>query len=339
MRGALLGVGRVAVNGHIPGWKRRREIELAAAADCRDSSREAFLGLFPSARWYSDPEELLARERLDFVDICTPPDTHGRLIRASLERSCHVLCEKPLVVKAGDLGPLAALAATRDRTLVTVHNWLHAPALAKLSALLREGAIGRPRRCRWETLRTEPAGASGDSGNWRMDPARAGGGVLLDHGWHAVSAVNSWLGKPRTVWARLTTERHRDFAVEDTAILEIDYGSSSAEIRLTWAANERANRIEVEGDDGVLRLDGGTIRLETERAAARERGWDFPPLTEGSHHPDWFDGVIEDFLSEVADTSRRGKNLDEAALCVTVLSLAQQSSHRNEVLPVPDLGR
>ena len=339
MRGALLGVGRVAVHGHLPGWSRRSGIELRAAADSRNDGREAVLAAFPSARWYPDPEELLARESLDFVDICTPPDAHARLIRASLERSCHVLCEKPLVLKAGDLGPLAALAATREKALVTVHNWLHAPAIVKMSALLRDGVIGLPRRCRWETLRTEPAGASGESGNWRTNPATSGGGVLLDHGWHAVSVVNSWLGKPRYVWARLTTRRHNAFPVEDTAIVEVDYGSSSAEIRLTWAANERANRVEIEGEDGILSLDGGSIRLQTERAATAERCWDLQPLTEGSHHPDWFDGVIEDFFAEITDVSRRGRSLDEAGLCVTVLSLAQQSSRLNEVLPAPDLER
>jgi len=339
MRGALLGVGRVAVYGHLPGWQRRAGIALVAAADSRNDGREPFLAAFPSARWYSDPEELLAREPLDFVDICTPPDSHARLIRASLERSCHVLCEKPLVVKAGDLGPLAALAATREKALVTVHNWLHAPAIAKMSALLRDGAVGPPQRCRWETIRTEPAGGSGDPGNWRTNPATAGGGVLLDHGWHAVSSVNSWLGKPRSVWARLTTRRHHAFPVEDTALVEIDYGSSSAEIRLTWAADERANRIEIEGENGTLKLDGGNIRLEAEGAATGERSWDFPPLTEGSYHPDWFDGVIEEFVAEMGNASVRGKNLDEAALCVTVLSLAQQSSRLSEVVPAPDLQR
>jgi predicted dehydrogenase len=339
MRGALLGVGRVAVHGHLPGWCRRSGIELTAFADSRNDGREAALAAFPSARWYSDPEELLDRESLEFVDICTPPDSHSRLIRASLERSRHVLCEKPLVVKAGDLGPLAALAATRGCTLVTVHNWLHAPALAKMSSLLRDGAIGAPRRCSWETLRTEPAGVSFGSSNWRTNPASAGGGVLLDHGWHAVSLVNSWLGKPRSVWARLTTRRHHAFAVEDTAIVEIDYGSSSAEIRLTWAANERANRVEIAGDDGILRLDGGNVRLETERKPISERSWDLPALTDGSHHPDWFDGVIDEFVAEIGDVSLRGRNLDQAALCITVLSLAQQSSRLNEVLPVPDLDR
>jgi predicted dehydrogenase len=339
MRGALLGVGRVAVHGHLPGWKNRPDVTLVAAADSRSEGREAFLAAFPAARWYSSPDELLSTEKIDFVDICTPPDSHVKLIRSALDRSCHVLCEKPLVVKAGDLGPLAALAATRQRALVTVHNWTYAPTLAKVTELVRAGAIGSLRRCRWQTLRTAPASASAsaDGRNWRTDAARAGGGILVDHGWHAFYVVSSWLGRPRFVRAQLTTRRHGSFSTEDTALIDLDYEYSSAEIFLTWAADERANRVEVEGTRGSLRIDGGTISLETAQAAPGQLLWEMPSLADSSHHSDWFGGVIDGFLAEVGDTSARGRSLDEAALCVTLVSLAQESSRLGEALRLPEI--
>jgi len=334
MRGALLGVGRVALHGHVPGWRERSDVKIVAAADSRSDGREAFQAAFPEARWYAAAADLLGNEKIDFVDICTPPDTHAGLIRAALERSSHVLCEKPLVLRAGDLGPLAALAATRQRALVTVHNWSHAPALAKLTELVRAGAVGIVRRCRWQTLRTEPAAASGDGDNWRVDPARSGGGILVDHGWHAFYVVNSWLGRPRYVRAQLTTRRHHSFPTEDTALIDLDYETTSAEIFLTWAADERANRVEIEGTQGTLRLEGGRVSLETDGAPQL---WELPSLAAGSHHPEWFRGVIESFFGEVESTAARGRSLDEAALCVTLVSLAQESSRLGEALQLPEL--
>jgi predicted dehydrogenase len=334
MRGALLGVGRVALHGHVPGWRERDDVKIVAAADSRSDGREAFQTAFPEARWYPAATDLLGNEKIDFVDICTPPDTHAGLIRAALERSIHVLCEKPLVLRAGDLGPLAALAATRQRALVTVHNWSHAPAIAKLTELVRAGAVGIVRRCRWQTLRTEPAAASGDGDNWRVDPARSGGGILVDHGWHAFYVVNSWLGRPRYVRAQLTTRRHHSFPTEDTALIDLDYETTSAEIFLTWAADERANRVEIEGTQGTLRLEGGRVSLETGGAPQL---WELPSLAAGSHHPDWFRGVIESFFGEVESTAARGRSLDEAALCVTLVSLAQESSRLGEALQLPEL--
>jgi predicted dehydrogenase len=335
MRGALLGVGRVAIHGHLPGWRERGDVKIVAAADSRPDGRNAFQRAFPQARWYDAASELLRGEKIDFVDICTPPDTHAGLIRSSLERSLHVLCEKPLVLRAGELGPLAALAATRQRALVAVHNWQHAPALAKLTELVRSGAAGSIRRCRWQTLRTEPAASAAAADNWRVDPARSGGGILVDHGWHAFYVVNSWLGRPRFVRAQLTTRRHHAYPAEDTAIIDLDYATSAAEIFLTWAADERANRVEIEGTAGVLRLDGGRVSLETSGAA--QQIWEFPSIAAGSHHSEWFRGVIDSFLTEVESVSARGRSLDEAALCVTLVSLAQQSSRLGEAFRLPDI--
>ena len=62
------------------------------------------------------------------------------------------------------------------------------------------------------------------------------------------------------------------------------------------------------------------------RVADRELGG--PPLTEGSHHPDWFSGVIDEFVGEIADPRARGRNLAQAAICVQVLALARESSRR-----------
>jgi predicted dehydrogenase len=336
MRGALLGVGRVALHGHVPEWRERSDAEIVAAADSRRDGRDAFLAAFPRARWYEAAGDLFENEKIDFVDICTPPDTHAWLIRSSLERSCHVLCEKPLVLRAGDLGPLAALAATRQRALVGVHNWSHAPALAKLTELIRTGAVGDVRRCRWQTLRTQPAAAADDRDNWRVDPARSGGGILVDHGWHAFYVVNSWLGRPRFVRAQLTKRRHHAFPTEDTALIDLDYETASAEIFLTWAADERANRVEIEGTRGALRLDGGRVSLDPGQSGAAQ-SWELPSIAAGSHHPEWFRGVIDAFFAEIKSTTARGRSLDEAALCVMLVSLAQESSRLGEAFRLPEI--
>jgi predicted dehydrogenase len=332
LRGAILGVGHVAVNGHLPGWKGRSDATIVAAADARTERRAVFLSSFPDARWYDSAEELLAGEELDFVDICTPPSSHAELCRAALERSAHVLCEKPLVLSPLELRGLPALASERDRTLFTVHNWKHAPAIAKLTELLRGGAIGDIRHCRWETLRDRPAAAEGEEGNWRVDPAQSGGGVLVDHGWHALYLVPSWLsGTPRLVAARLETKKHVEWPIEDTAMLTLVYPAASAEIFLTWAASARANRAELSGTKGKIFLEGGQIAIFPVDGSMPTGEWTFPSLAEGSHHPDWFGGVVDDFFAEIAEPGRRGRNLAEAALCANILALARESSARGGI--------
>ena len=329
LRGGLLGAGNVAVHGHLPAWQERPDVEIVAVADAREDRREAAAAEIPDARSYESAEELLEKETLDFVDICTPPATHARLVRAALERSLHVLCEKPLVVSPDELRGLPSLAADHERTLFTVHNWRYAPVLVRVGELVRSGAIGEVRHCRWETLRDRPAAAAAGMANWRVAPAAEGGGILVDHGWHALYVLQAWMPTtPRTVAARLSTRRHREHPVEDTVEMMIFHPSASSEIYLTWAADERANRMELSGTRGKLCLDGGRLALKDEDGVRTLEEWNFPSLTDGSHHPDWFGGVVAEFLNEIESPRSRGHNLAEAALCANVLSLAQESNRR-----------
>jgi len=323
----MIGVGHVARNAHLPGWAARPDVSLVAAADARPEGRPAFEAAFPGARWFDSPEELLAEGAPDFVDICTPPALHAPVASAALRAGCHVLCEKPLGISPDELAPLADLARRGERALVTVHNWAHAAALERITRLVCEGKLGKLRRVSWETLRTQPAAAAG-AGNWRGDPALSGGGILVDHGWHAFYVLARWLpGWPTALSARLETRRHTALPLEDTAEVRLDWGGADARIFLTWAADRRGNRVEIEGEKGRLVLDGGRVELfEDSRPAAV--AWDFPSIAEGSHHPEWFAGVIEDFLVEVRDSGARGRNLEEALLCASLLFRARESSLR-----------
>src|SRR5215831_1966304 len=156
LRGGIIGLGNVAVHGHLPGWLSRGDVEIAGATDVVPTRRTVAEEL-PAGRWYESAERLMDECDLHFVDICTPPSSHAPLIREALERELHVLCEKPLVSSPEELRALAGLAAARRRVLHTVHNWHHAAIVQQTLALLSEGAIGAVTGARWQTLRTRPA--------------------------------------------------------------------------------------------------------------------------------------------------------------------------------------
>ena len=82
LRGAIVGLGNVAVHAHLPAWSERQDIEIVAATDADPAKRAQLHVHLPSARWYDSADDLLEREAPDFVDICTPPGTHAELIRA-----------------------------------------------------------------------------------------------------------------------------------------------------------------------------------------------------------------------------------------------------------------
>ncbi|HEY7251459.1 MAG TPA: Gfo/Idh/MocA family oxidoreductase [Methylomirabilota bacterium] len=326
LRGAVIGLGNVAVNGHLPGWRERADCAIVAATDASPGRRDACRSALPEARWHDSVESLLASDDLDFVDICTPPSSHARLIEAALARSLHVLCEKPLVGSLAELDRLAALARAAGVAFHTVHNWHHAPLVRAADAAIRAGRIGAVREVVWQTLRTRPAVAANGDG-WRVDPEIGGGGVLTDHGWHVSYVIPRWVGaRPAAVSARLETRRHRRFAVEDTATVRLHFPDAVADIVLTWAAETRENHARVIGTAGRIEIEDDTLVLTADGRAERRRYP--PPLSDGSAHPDWFSAIADEFIARVRDRGAResSANLDEAAVCIAVEHGARESS-------------
>ena len=327
LRGALIGLGNVALHAHLPGWLSRRDVEIVAATDADPSRRGVCAQQLPGRRWYDTADGLLADAALQFVDVCTPPSSHARLIRGALSRGLHVLCEKPLVGSLDDLRSLTELAAAKGLVLHTVHNWHHAPIVAQTRALVASGAIGQVTGAAWHTLRTRPAAvAPGSEENWRVDPDIAGGGVLADHGWHVCYILHRWIGDmPIAVSARLETRRHTSFKVEDTATLRLRFPHAVADVLLTWASDRRGNWARLTGTDGTIEIEDDTLCLHGARGEER---WAFTSgLSDGSQHPDWFHAVADQFVARVTDTSTDETNVVEASLCVAVLALARES-HR-----------
>jgi predicted dehydrogenase len=322
LRGALIGFGNVAEKGHLPGWQSRTDATIVAATDALSERREPFLAACPEARWYDSFGALLSSEMLDFVDICTPPSSHAALSAQALSAGLNVLCEKPLVTRLADAERVAADAARTGRVVYSNHNWLKAPLCQKISGLIADGAIGRLRSLRWLTSRTEPAAAVDGRANWRVDPAIAGGGILFDHGWHALYCMLHWAGTPSAIAAILEKRRFHNWQLEDTATVNLDFTFATAEILLTWAGNQRVNTIDIEGDGGRISAAGARVVLKTRSA---EHQWSCPPsLSEGSHHRDWFVGVTEDFV--IAARAGGKGNIEEAVMCARLIGLAQRSS-------------
>ena len=334
LRGGFIGFGNVAAKGHLPGWQSLEGVQIVAATDTVASQGMSFLRACPGGRWHEGVDDLLSDKALDFVDICTPPSSHASLTKRALDSGLHVLCEKPLVTRLEDAQEVTSAAAATGCTVHVVHNWLKAPICERISALVDQGALGTVRTVRWQTLRREPAvTVTSDGTSWRADPVVAGGGILFDHGWHALYCVVRWLGLPRGLSARLEKRRFREWPIEDTATVTLDGEAGSAEIYLTWSADERANYITVVGEHGRVEAFDDVVVLNS---GDGERRWACPPpLSQGSHHRDWFIGVAKDFQRAVVGQAR--SNLDEAALCARLIDLAQRSSADGGVrLPLKD---
>lgn len=338
LKGGIIGFGNVAVNGHLPGWEALKDIHISAVTDILPSRKKECTRLLPDARFYNSVEEMLNSEQLDFIDLATPPSTHALLIKKCLERDLHVLCEKPLVTSSDDLVSITQLAKEKDRVLFTVHNWRFSPMVKTLFSFVRQGKIGKLKKITWQVFRTQPAVAVPLSGknhsnneipdNWRLNPEIAGGGILIDHGWHAFYIILELFGEtPTHIEGTLENRKYKDLLVEDTAIVSILFPEGKAEAMFTWSADERRNKVEVTGSHGSIVLENDYIVLAS---SSEKKKINFSQsISHGSHHPEWFESTANEFLTEIRKTSRKGENLYQAAVCLAMFESCQKSHRQN----------
>jgi predicted dehydrogenase len=318
LRGAIIGFGEVARHGHWPGYAKSREAKIVAVVDRTKERRKAARESLPGVATFATIEELAAGAEIGFVDICTPPALHGEPMFDALARGWNVLCEKPLLLDLVELEKARSLARESGRAVVPVHNWKYAPIVRRATGMLRSGAIGQLRGVEIETLRFQDcAVADPDHPNWRRDPAIAGGGVLMDHGWHAIYLTRHWFGE-EPLEIRATLHRPTPKEVEDEATLTLVFPSGHAKIFLTWKADVRRNTMRLIGGRGEIAIDDDTLRI-AEESIQFESG-----LSAGSHHADWFEAMLPDVIAGFHRPETAFESFDEAALCLSVIRRAYQ---------------
>lgn len=318
LRGAIIGFGGVAANGHLPAYLKSGEAKIVAVVDRTEERRRVAEKAAPGVAMFATIAELAAGAEIDFVDICTPPAFHGEPMLEALARGWDVLCEKPLLLEPVELARIRDLAREKGRSVVPVHNWKYAPIVRRATEALRSGAIGNLREIEIETLRIEDCAAVDPTDpNWRRNPAIAGGGILMDHGWHAIYLARHWFGEDPT---ETEAELHRvaPGGIEDEATLTLRFPRGVAKIFLTWRAEERRNTMRLRGDRGEIAIDEDTLRLGGENIRF-ESG-----LSAGSHHADWFEAMLPDILASFGNPEKARESFEEAALCLSVIRRAYQ---------------
>ena len=247
MRLGIIGLGR-AGSWHLENWRQVEGTTVVAACDPTAASRRKARELGLKA--YDDPGEMLAREKLDAVDIVTPPAHHAPIAVACLERGLHVLCEKPLATTVGAALRMLRTAGRVRRQLVLATKFRHVPDLDAARTLIAEGAIGEP-----VGFEIDFSSMVDMTRRWNAQRPLAGGGVIIDNGCHAFDVVAYLFGTVTRVLAT-RLKQVQDMGVEDSATLLVAAGKGLiGRIDLSWSlATGRATYVTVYGSNGTIEV-------------------------------------------------------------------------------------
>ncbi len=209
--------------------RRVRALEDSGDEDIAREVRNDIEGL----RLYSDYRELLDKERIDLIDICTPPNSHSFIAIDALRRGLNVMAEKPM--DSSWLDCIEVLEAVKESGKLYQHNenWIYEPLWYNARKIIDSGAIGEVVLMFLATAHSGPEFSS-----WFWTPEIGGGGALLDNGIHALTTSWFLVGfdrKPVRIKAaepyglatrmkkRIIAGRYQDVAVEDDAHILVEF--------------------------------------------------------------------------------------------------------------------
>jgi predicted dehydrogenase len=341
LRGALVGYGFIGALGHVPAYRQRRDVEVAAVADVCAARRQLAARELPGTAVYETAEALLAAEAggLDFVDVATPPCDHAAIAHRALDLGLHVLCEKPLATTLEDASALLEHAARARRVLFPCHNYKHAPVVKAVGEAVRSGRIGRVRSVTLETFRnTHAKGVPEWNPHWRRQRRWSGGGIAMDHGSHTFYLAFDWMGeRPTAVTAKMANLEPGRWDTEDSFSAVLTFPNGLAHAHLTWTAGVRKVIYTVQGERGAVTVDDDDLQLAVMRAtsgpdvAQGAVAWDVERRAVGSHwmdasHVRWFDALFDSFLEAIAAGDFAGREAQDAWRCVDIITAAYRSA-------------
>lgn len=144
LRVGIIGAGDISKN-HLIAWKAANA-EVVAVCDTveeRANARAAEYGI-PSV--YTDAAKMVAEAPIDAVDIATWRDTHGPLVRMSVDAGKAILCQKPLAPTLTEAEELVAFAEGRVRMMVN-ENRRFAPPFQRIAEWADDNRLGQLRQC------------------------------------------------------------------------------------------------------------------------------------------------------------------------------------------------
>lgn len=344
LRGAVIGYGFISGKGHVPAYleraKRLGDVEIVAVADICEARRDQAQEALPKARIYSDYKALLAaeRDRLDFVDICTPPCDHAEIAIAALKSGLHVLCEKPLTTTLDEARAVLRQAAESRRVIFPCHNYKHAPVVRAIREILDSGRIGKVHSVTLSTYRnTHAKGVTEWKTHWRREKKFSGGGIAMDHGSHSFYLTFDWLGGyPTRVTAKMA-KFASEYDTEDNFSAVLEFPNGLAHMHLTWTAGVRKVIYTLQGERGAIRVEDDDLELALMKStsgpdvAQGAVTWDFERRSIASHwmdasHVTWYDSLFSQFKEAIAQDDFVGKEAKEAYRCIEIISQAYASA-------------
>lgn len=288
LRFAMLGTGFWA-RFQLGGWSELPGVHCVALYNRTRVKAEKLAAEFGVPAVYDDAEELLKRERVDFVDIVTDVGTHPQMVRLAAAHRLPVICQKPMAPTLAEAERMLADCRQAGVPLFIHENWRWQAPIRELARVLASGAIGTPFRARLDFITGFPV-FENQPFLKELDQL-----ILSDLGSHILDVARKMFGEAESLHCA-TARVHPDIRGEDaaTVMMRMNRGRTIVTCNMAYAGTpvEREcfpqTLAFIEGDRGSLELAPDFwLRLTTRDGV---RAWRQPPRKYAWANPDY--GVV-----------------------------------------------
>jgi predicted dehydrogenase len=250
----IIGMGNIS-RAHGVAYKCLPELaRLVAVADIDPGRARAAKDKYGCRNAYQDHRDLLGRDDIDVVSVCTQAQDHASVVIDALKAGKHVLCEKPIAHTLAAADSIIAVAEGNPKVLMsTVYQIRSDPACARTRRMIQRGHLGAV------VLGTASARFMRSPGYYASSPGRGtwktdGGGVVINQAIHQLDLLVAMLGEPVEV-ASLTGTFIQPIETEDTAAALIKFESGAfATFECTVCAHRELFAVEVLAENASVTI-------------------------------------------------------------------------------------
>ena len=245
LRVGIIGTGGIS-HCHMSGYKALGDaVEVVAACDIDEKKLDRYCEKYGIPNKYTDFNEMMAREDLDAVSVCTWNSVHKDATVAALRGGANVICEKPMAMNTAEALEMLRVSEETGKLLQIGFVRRFGNDASALKEYIAADTFGDIYYAKATYLRR-----NGCPGGWFGDKSRSGGGPLIDLGVHVIDLVRYLAGSPKAVSAYGATFNN--------------LGPNRAKGKKGWTVNGNGDPYTVEDfTTALIRFDNGfTVSVE-----------------------------------------------------------------------------
>ncbi len=298
MKIGIIGCGGIAPS-HLEVYKKLKDVDVVGLCDLDLERAKNLATEFKVGKTYTDYWDLVEKEKLDMVDICTPVSTHARIVCDTAKAVPAILVEKPMALTVSDCDTMIKAVKKHGSKLCIGHNQIFSPNVQKAKSIVNSDAFNlfcfrTTQKESFETLKAHKLAAP-----WNVSPHH--GGILWEVCCHLAYLQLYFLPDITEVYALGSKVKYPVY--DDFAVLLRTTEERFGIIELSWLSHETETVYE------LMDTSGRRMQIHWEFGYMLENSAD-PPFTVGKVAKNFFideKRILQKWYSFASSYIRKGK--------------------------------